>query len=144
MEQLIAKFQELVGEAKQLINQYKAKLVVLDDKEKLLEQEKSAYKILESDLNKREAEVNVIENISLARKECDTKANLLAQERTTLDEEKKKFETYKAEHLALLDTRKLDLDEVEKNLTIKESGMEEKMNKKLEEILKNAKVTIQK
>jgi septal ring factor EnvC (AmiA/AmiB activator) len=139
MEQLIAKFQELVGEAKQLINQYKAKLVVLDDKEKLLEQEKSAYKILESDLNKREATVSHIENINKVAQDIETKTAILAKGQEDLATEKQSFTKYKDEQTQLITNQRAENEQEAKELKRRKENMEAEVSAKLEEVLKNFK-----
>ena len=135
MQNLITKFSGIVGEAAELVADYKKRSHELDQREAKLAEDQKALDALSLELSKREGLITPVENIAKAWKEIDERAQKLSEGEQALREQQEKFKSSSDVTRQQLDTRMKDLDAIQSNLNIQQKKIDDAIKAGIDEFV---------
>jgi predicted nucleic acid-binding Zn-ribbon protein len=135
MQNLINKFSGIVGEAAQLVSDYKKRHSDLDQREKKLISDKAGVDALLAEISKRESAIVPTENVRNLEKEVEEKSQKISQMKAELEHEKQSFKTYSDSMRQQYSEKEKELVEIQKNIDIGKKKIQEEIDKGIKEFV---------
>lgn len=142
MEKILAILQDLLQQARHLIDDYKAKLSDLELRESHLAADKAVHAQKSQEINDRESAIVPIENFNARVKDLEQRESDLSQQKAMLEEQKTKFKTYYDAMKQSLDNQQNENQQMSEGLDKRKNAMEEEVKSKIQAIVDNLKLKV--